>query len=64
MTPLKPSPALLSKLGSIVIHAEEIVDPIKGHHFDLVALKSVLNDPEVVEWLSEMRKMAMVPVKR
>jgi hypothetical protein len=47
MTPLKPSPSLLSKLGSIVVHAEELIDPIQSHHFDMVALKSVLNDPEV-----------------
>jgi hypothetical protein len=64
MDPLQPSPSLLSKLGSITVHAEEMIDPVKGHHFDVTALKAVLNDPEVREWLKVMTEMAMVPVKR
>jgi len=63
MNPVKPSSSLLSKLGSIVVHTEEMLSE-KSHHFDLIALKTVLNDPEVVEWLVEMRKMAMIPEKR
>ena len=63
MNPLNPSPSLLSKLGSIAVHAEEMLSS-KGHEFDMSALESGLNDPEVREWLSAMNKMAMIPVKR
>jgi len=61
--PLKPSPSLLSKLGSITVHVEEMLSN-KGHEFDLSALKSVLNDVEVKAWLKSMQDMALVPVKR
>ncbi len=64
MNPIKPEPSLLSKLGSICVHAEELASPTKWHEFDLVSLKSLLNDPEIQEWLKAMRKMAMIPVKR
>ncbi len=60
---LKPSPALLCKLGSIVVHVEEANAP-GGHTFDVVATQQLLADPEVQAWLDGMRKMAMVPVKR
>lgn len=59
--PLKPSVALLSKLGSIVVHFEEVLSP-KGHAFDAHALKSLLNDPEVKHWVKEMG--VYIPVKR
>lgn len=61
--PLKPSAALLCKLGSVVIHADELMSP-SGHAFDKVALDSLLKDPDVVEWLRGMDHMAMLPVKR
>jgi len=61
--PFNPSPALLAKLGSAIVHAEEMLFPT-GHIFDKAALESVVADPEVQGWLDEMRKMAMVPVKR
>lgn len=61
--PFAPSAALLSKLGSIAVHAEELTSPT-GHDFDKIALDSLLSDPEVTEWLDGMRKMAMLPVKR
>lgn len=32
--PLKPSLALLVKLGSIVIHMDELLHPVKGHVLD------------------------------
>jgi hypothetical protein len=60
--PLKPSPALLCKLGSILVHAEEWTSP-KGHIFDHEAFKSAW-DAEVNEWMEEMRKAAFLPVKR
>jgi hypothetical protein len=60
---LAPSPALLAKLGSIVVHADEMAGP-SGHAFDLMALQSVISDPEVQEWLNGMRRLAMLPEKR
>lgn len=61
--PLSPSPSLLIKLGSVIVHQEEMMSA-KGHHFDKHALETVRNDPEVVAWLSEMTKQGMLPVKR
>lgn len=62
--PLKPSLALLVKLGSIVIHMDELLHPVKGHVFDKYALDSLASDPDVQEWIQQMNKMAMLPVKR
>lgn len=61
--PLKPSVTVLIKLGSIAVHAEELTSP-KGHQFDKAALDTVLHDPEVREWLSQMDKLAFLPKKR
>ena len=61
--PFKPSVALLAKLGSIAVHAEEMTEP-GGHDFDAAAIRSLMSDPEVVEWLAAMRSMAMLPRKR
>ncbi len=61
--PLTPSASLLSKLGSIVVHAEELLSS-SGHHFDRDALLTVVADPEVKEWLRQMDAMAMIPKKR
>lgn len=61
--PLKPSAALLCKLGSIVIHVEEFLSP-QGHHFDKSALDKLLDDAEVREWLKAMDVMALLPRKR
>lgn len=59
--PLKPSISLLSKLGSIVVHAEEFISP-QGHQLDVAALSTLLKDHEVVEWIKGMR--VFIPVKR
>lgn len=61
--PLKPGLSLLCKLGSIAVHVEEAMSS-KGHNFDVYAMKVLLNDPDVREWLSEMTKQAFVTVKR
>jgi hypothetical protein len=61
--PLKPGITLLVKLGSIAVHVEEILSP-KGHEFDRYALQTLLDDPEVKEWIGQMNKMAMIPVRR
>lgn len=61
--PMKPAPALLCKLGSIAVHAEEMLG-LGAHDFDRIALAELLKDPEVRAWLEEMDKLAMVPKKR
>lgn len=61
--PLKPSIQLLSKLGSIAVHADEMLSA-KGHTADKAALQALLRDADVVAWCNEMTKMAMLPVKR
>lgn len=61
--PLQPSASLLIKLGSVIVHQEELMSP-NGHTFDQHALKTVREDPEVVAWLAQMTKMAYLPVKR
>lgn len=54
---------LAAKLGSILVHVEEGAS-MNGHAFDWIATKPLLADPEVVAWLGELRKLALVPVKR
>lgn len=61
--PLKPSPTLLCKLGSLVVHLEEAMSN-GGHAFDIIALKSLKDDAEVKAWFAAMTGMAMLPVKR
>lgn len=61
--PLYPTATLLIKLGSVIIHQEELMSP-KGHEFDKHALDTVRNDPAVVEWLDSMAKQGFLPVKR
>ena len=61
--PLKPSPALLCKLASVAVHADEMISPT-GHDFDRHALLSASGDAEVKEWLKQMTAMGMAPVKR
>lgn len=63
MSELNPGLPLLSKLGSIVGHVEEMRSP-DGHHFDAAAIDGLLADPEVQAWLVAMRKMALIPQPR
>lgn len=51
--PLKPSLTVLSKLGSVFVHAQEFLSPA-GHEFDKVALEQLFADPDLVEWVKEM----------
>lgn len=59
--PLKPSAALLCKLGSIVVHADEYLSP-GGHAFDERAIAALLADVEVRRWVNAMG--ALLPQKR
>lgn len=61
--PLKPSVALLCKLGSVIVHVDELLSP-HGHEYDKIALDEAMKDAEVQEWLTAMNRMAMLPVKR
>ncbi len=63
MDPLKPSAALLVKLGSIIVHAEELMSP-SGHEYDRLAMQTAMQDAEVQEWLKAMDSMAFLPKKR
>lgn len=59
--PLKPSLALLAKLGSIIVHADEYHSS-RGHDYDYTAFKGLLADPEVITWIKAMGPF--LPVKR
>lgn len=61
--PLKPSPAVLSKLGSIAVHVSELLGAT-WHQFDRIALEQLLQDAEVRDWIAAMDGMAMLPKKR
>lgn len=58
------SASLASKLGSIVVHLEECFIDDRGHPLDLEALKPLLSDVEVCEWMTLMNELALLPVKR
>ena len=55
------SATLLCKIGSIVVHADEMLSE-DGHDFDKIALKQLIEDPEVKAWVKEMG--CMLPQKR
>ncbi len=61
--PLAPSPALLVKIGSGLVHAEEFFSS-DGYPLDRDAFNSILSDVEVVEWLAEMNNLLLIPLKR
>lgn len=56
-----PSLSVLVKLGSIVVHADELFSP-DGRDIDKQMVESLLRDPEVVDWIREMG--ALLPLKR
>jgi hypothetical protein len=60
---MRPSPPLLVKLGSIIVHAEELASP-EGHQFDLATLQHLLADPDVKAWMKEMDRLTLLPRKR
>lgn len=61
--PLKPNASVLSKLGSIAVHADEMMST-DGHVFDKYAMQQLIDDPEVKEWIASMDKLAYLPKKR
>lgn len=61
--PLHPSPALLAKLGSAIVHADEVFGPAPNLA-DVAAFNAARHDPDVQEWIKAMTALAMLPVKR
>ena len=59
--PLTPDLSTLCKLGSIVVHVEEMLSS-KGHRFDRIVLQAILDDPDVQQWVKAMG--VYMPVKR
>lgn len=53
---------LAVKLGSIIVHADEITEP-GAHDFDRIAIRTLVDDPEVQSWLRSFPP-AMLPLKR
>lgn len=60
---LSPGLTLLAKLSAIVVHTEEWLSDHR-HENDLTALRAVLSDTEVQEWMQGMTKLALAPLKR
>lgn len=58
-----PSLPVLCRLGSIAVHAEELLSP-EGNDFDRTAINALLSDEEVRKWLSAMDELALLPLKR
>lgn len=52
---------LLVKLGSIVVHADELTEP-GGHEFDHTTIRTLLTDPDVQKWIKDMG--VLLPLKR
>lgn len=53
--------SMAAKVGSVIVHADESASDA-GHEFDLIALKSLLNDDEVRAFIEVMGPF--VPRKR
>lgn len=55
--------SLKVKLGSIAVHADELLSP-SGHRVDEDAIRGLLADPEVQMFLAQGHGAALLPVKR
>lgn len=61
--PLRPSMILLAKLGSIIVHYEELSSP-NGNEIDKMALRMLSGNADIIEWMRAMRELALIPEKR
>lgn len=57
----QPSLGLLAKLGSIIVHADELLS-VSGHEFDTAVLRQLLKDRDVQAWVQQMGPL--LPKKR
>jgi len=57
----KPSIALLSKLGSLIVHADEFMS-VGGHTVDRETFRNLLANPDVQQWMKAMGPL--LPLKR
>lgn len=60
---LKPSATLLIKIGSLLVHYQELHGG-QGHAFDKNVIDQLEADPDVVDWLETMTRGAFLPVRR
>jgi hypothetical protein len=65
---LVPAKALIAdtlriKLASIAVHADELLGE-DGHEADAQAIRSLLSDPEVSDYLAQLGRLALLPLKR
>lgn len=58
---LEPRLELLVKIGSIIVHVDELLSP-GGHPFDKIVSEQLINDAEVQQWIKQMGPL--LPVKR
>ena len=58
--PMQPDAALLARLGSLVVHAAEAFSP-SAHPFDRQTFRTLLDTPEVQQWLGAMGPMLPRP---
>jgi hypothetical protein len=58
---LKPSLQLLTKLGSLIVHADETLSP-DGRNLDRETFFNLLRDDEVQRWIKAMGPF--LPLKR
>jgi hypothetical protein len=63
MDALKPTAQLLIKLGSLIVHYQEL-NSTNGHSVDKSAIDTIEGDAEFKEWIDEMNKDSFLPVKR
>lgn len=56
---------VLVKLGSIMVHAEEVLGYAKDvHPADRAAIETLLTDPDVTAWRAQMDAASFLPKKR
>ena len=61
--PTTISLSVAAKIASIIVHVDEgLLTPGSGHVFDVMALKSLVDDPEVKAWIESLGPL--VPRKR
>ncbi len=54
---------LAAKLGSLVVHVQEYLSR-NSNPVDRSAIETIINDPEIAEWIKVLEKDALVSVKR